>query len=231
MTFIRFYGRRKNKPLRPSREILMDSLLPKLLLPKEGVYDFSKMFPNKKEIWLEVGFGGGEHFAALCRSYPDIGFIGAEPFINGVASLLAHLNGSHEAPGTYTDLAPEYVPNMRIYPDDIRQVFPLFPKESLSRIFVLYPDPWPKARHAGRRFMNVENLKTLAALLKKGGQIDLATDMPFYMDFAVEQAELSGLFTLTGVQTTPPKDWITTRYEQKALAAGRTPLYTHFIKK
>ena len=120
---------------------------------------------------------------------------------------------------------------MRIYPDDIRQVFPLFPKESLTRVFVLYPDPWPKARHAGRRFVNVENLKTLAELLKKGGQIDLATDMPFYMDFALEQVEACGLFKLTSVQTEAPKDWITTRYEQKALAAGRTPLYTHFIKK
>jgi len=231
MTFIRFYGRRKNKPLRPSREGLMEVLLPKLVLPKDTPYDFSHMFPGKKEVWLEVGFGGGEHFAALCRAHPNIGFIGAEPFINGVASLLAHLNGSHQAPQSHTDLAPEYVPNMRIYPDDIRQVFPLFPKESLSRVFVLYPDPWPKARHARRRFMNLENLKTLADLLKKGGQIDLATDMPFYMDFAVEQAQLSGLFKLTPVKTTAPNDWITTRYEQKALAAGRTPLYTRFIRK
>lgn len=233
---LRFFGRRKGKAIKQSKQKLMDELLPRLrpVLPEKGKqFDMNTFFGiQPDEIWLEVGFGGGEHVAELALLYPSVGFIGAEPFLNGVASLLAHLNGSHEKATTHTNLAEGRVDNVRIWPDDVRDMFPFFPDKLFKRIFVLYPDPWPKARHAERRFINQANLKHLYRLLADDGQLFVATDVRAYAQWAVEQIEQNTLFEQVNQNTSePPVDWVATRYEKKGIAAGRTPIYLVFSKK
>ena len=225
----RFYGRRKGKPIKESRQKLLEELLPKVAFPrpKEGeITDVASVFGIKpREVWLEVGFGGGEHVAELAKLYPNVGIIGAEPFVNGVASLLAHLNGSHMKQAVHADLEAGRTDNVRIWPDDVRPLFPSFPDGCFERIFVLYPDPWPKARHAERRFINSRNLPELARMLSD-------TDVQAYAEWAVEQAMLSGLFAQVNANTAvPPPDWVPTRYERKGLEAGRQPTYLIFRKK
>ena len=156
---IRFYGRRKGKPIRNIRAELMDKLLPKLAvkLPKRGKINF-KFGIKPKELYLEVGFGGGEHLAELAKRYPDIGFIGAEPFLNGVASLLAHLSGTHEKGVGKIALSPDRKDNVRIWPDDVRQLFEKLPDGIFKGIYVLYPDPWPKNRHHKNRLFKPDFL-------------------------------------------------------------------------
>ena len=232
----RFYGRRKGKPIKESRQKLIDELLPRIAVRQPGEGSFlpvRELFGIKpREVWLEVGFGGGEHVAELAKLYPDVGIIGAEPFMNGVASLLAHLNGSHMKQAVNSDLDPTRTDNVRIWPDDIRPLFPHFSDGCFDRIFVLYPDPWPKARHAERRFINQKNLPTLARLLSDTGALYVATDVAAYAEWAVEQAAQSGLFVQTHPDTAvPPVDWVPTRYERKGIAAGRQPIYLVFRKK
>lgn len=230
---LRFFGRRKGKAIKPSREKLLQNLLPRIQVqkPAGGLVDFQTLFGIKpRQIWLEIGFGGGEHLAHQAFVNPDVGIIGAEPFLNGVVSLLAHLNGSHQKPVQHTDLENGRADNVRIWPDDVRQLFPHFPDKGFDRIFVLYPDPWPKARHAERRFLNQTNLKSLYRLLADEGELRVATDVVPYADWALEQMQASGLFYLSNSDIhQAPNDWFSTRYEQKGLAAGR-PL-TYFIFK
>lgn len=236
MKELRFFGRRKGKAIKQSKQQLIDDLLPRLqpILPEEGAqFDMTQFFGiQPQEIWLEVGFGGGEHVAELAKKYPNTGIIGAEPFINGVASLLAHLNGSHEKATTHTDLEDGRVDNVRIWPDDARDMFPFFPDKLFKRIFVLYPDPWPKARHAERRFINQANLIHLNRLLADDGQIFVATDVAPYAEWAVEQVALNGMLEQVNTDTAqPPVDWVPTRYEKKGIEAGRKPIYLVFAKK
>lgn len=233
---LRFFGRRKGKSIKGSREFLMDTLLPKVkpVLPPQGqTIDFKNFFGMKpNEIWLEVGFGGGEHLAEQSLKQTDVGFIGAEPFVNGVVSLLAHLNGSHMAPAIHADLADGRVDNVRVWPDDVRQLFPFLADGVFERVFVLYPDPWPKARHAERRFINQANLRHLYRLMSDTGRLFVATDVEAYAAHAIEQAELSGLFEQTNTDVRmPPPGWVPTRYEKKGIAAGRCPTYLVFRKK
>ena len=230
---LRFFGRRKGKAIKPSREKLMDALLPRVQVskPANGLIDFQTLFGIKPtQMWLEIGFGGGEHLAYQARVNPTVGIIGAEPFLNGVVSLLAHLNGSHQKPVQHTDLENGRSDNVRIWPDDVRPIFPFCPNGCFDRIFVLYPDPWPKARHAERRFLNQTNLKSLYRLLADDGELRVATDVVPYADWALEQIQTSGLFYLANSDIhQPPPDWFSTRYEQKGLAAGR--VLTYFIFK
>ncbi len=233
---IRFFGRRKGKAIKQSKQQLIDDLLPRLtpVLPEKGqLLDMAGLFGvPTRERWLEVGFGGGEHVAELALQYKDVGIIGAEPFMNGVASLLAHLNGSHAQPTIHTDLAPERVDNVRIWPDDVRDMFPFFPDASFERIFVLYPDPWPKARHSERRFFNQFNLRHLHRLITDTGSLYLATDVAEYADWAAEQVAQTDLFQQINPDIhVPPEDWVPTRYEKKGILAGRQPNYLVFRKK
>ncbi len=232
---LRFFGRRKGKGIGSSRERLMKELLPKLQLqvPKKGLINVNDIFGIKPdEVWLEVGFGGGEHVAELAKLYPDVGFIGAEPFLNGVSSLLAHLNGSHRFPKDSTELEDGRGDNVRIWPDDIRPVFEHLPDGVFERIFVLYPDPWPKARHAERRFINQANLPELHRLLSKTGQLFVATDVEGYAEWVKEQMALFKKFEQINEDLNEaPVDWVPTRYEQKGIAAGRKPIYFVFSKK
>ncbi len=229
----RFFGRRKGKPIKGSRQKLIDELLPRVTLPMAEKIDVTAIFGVKpREVWLEVGFGGGEHVADLAKRYPDVGFIGAEPFMNGVASLLAHLNGSHQKQAVHAALEEGRTDNVRIWPDDIRPVFPHFPDGAFDRIFILYPDPWPKARHAERRFVNQRNIPELARLVSDTGAVYVATDVAEYAAWAEEQMELSGLFRQIHPDTgVPPVDWVPTRYEKKGILAGRKPTYLVFCKK
>ena len=233
---LRFFGRRKGKAIKQSKQRLIDELLPRLqpTLPTDGKpFDMTTFFGiQPKEVWLEVGFGGGEHVAELAKLNPDVGYIGAEPFINGVASLLAHLNGSHEAPVKHSDLEEGRTDNVRIWPDDVRDMFPYFIDGLFKRVFILYPDPWPKARHAERRFINSHNLKHLYRLLADDGQIFVATDVAEYAEWAIEQVTLDGQFEQTNTDMSKaPVDWVPTRYEKKGIQAGRKPIYLVFSKK
>jgi len=232
---LRFFGRRKGKGIGASRQALLDELLPKiqLKLPARGKLKLDKLFDfQSKEMYLEIGFGGGEHLATVAKMYPKVGFIGAEPFLNGVSSLLAHLNGSHRFPKEDKGLEPDRSDNVRIWPDDIRLVFPKLSDEVFDKIFVLYPDPWPKARHAERRFINQENLPELYRLLRPKGRLIVATDVKGYADWTLEQMQIFKKFKQINKDVhVAPVNWVPTRYEQKGVQAGRQPIYFIFSKK
>ncbi len=235
----RFFGRRKGKKLKESRVVLLDSFLPKIRLKpfeKDEVRAADALFPFKPEqVWLEIGFGGGEHLAEQARRHPDIGFIGAEVFLNGVTSLLVHLTGMERRGDVDPDtvrLQDGRADNVRVYDDDVRDLFPHFPDGSFDRIYVLFPDPWPKKRHRDRRFIGPKNIPVLARLLKKGGELRVASDDMTYIRWALQHLTECADFEWTAEEADdwrkPPADWVNTRYEQKALAKGKKPVYLIF---
>lgn len=220
----RFFGRRSGKRLRPAALDLLANLLPRLAVavPAEGeTIDPKALFnPAPAQLWLEVGFGGGEHVAAQAETYPGIGIIGCEPFRNGIASLLTHIKTRD-------------ITNVRIFADDARRLLPSFPDACLNRVFVLFPDPWPKARHAGRRFIGPDNLDLLARLMEDEAELRVASDDPVYQDWATRQLRAHPAFAELQVTTDRsllPPDWPATRYEQKCLA-GRPPVFFRFARK
>lgn len=237
----RFYGRRKGKKLKPSREVLLASFLPKVRLSdmegKQNVDPASCFSLSVGSVWLEIGFGGGEHLAEQSRRHPETGFIGAEVFLNGVTSLLTHLTGM-ERRGDVDEnigLAEGRVDNVRVYDEDVRDILPCFKAGSFERIYVLFPDPWPKRRHADRRFIGPGNLPVLARLLKSGGELRVASDDMNYIRWSLQHLMDSDDFEWTA-QTAddwrkPPADWVNTRYEMKALAKGKKPVYLVFKRK
>ncbi|MBF0094164.1 MAG: tRNA (guanosine(46)-N7)-methyltransferase TrmB [Alphaproteobacteria bacterium] len=229
----RSFGRRKGKKLRPGRLALLDDLLPRIAVPRpapgESVDPRALFAPAASErvwlperIWLEVGFGGGEHLAAQAAAHPDVGIIGCEVFVNGVASLLRHVDEAG-------------LGNVRIFPDDARFLLNALPDRCLERVFVLFPDPWPKRRHAERRFISPANLDLLARLLKAGGELRIATDDVTYMRWVLAHAPIHPGFRWLagrpGDWRTPPADWVATRYETKAIREGRPPLYLRFERR
>lgn len=220
----RFYGRRKGRPLRKGQQHLIDTLLPgvTIALPEAGTLDPRSLFPHKPDrIWLEIGFGGGEHLAEQARANPDVGLIGCEVFLNGIATLL-------------TQVSSLGLSNVRIYPEDARDLLDALPDGSLDRMFLLFPDPWPKRRHAGRRFIQPVNLDLLARLMKPGAEFRVASDDPTYVTWALAHLTRHPSFAWTArgpadwrVRT---PDWPGTRYESKALREGRQPVFLHFIR-
>ncbi|MGE0109012.1 MAG: tRNA (guanosine(46)-N7)-methyltransferase TrmB [Bdellovibrionales bacterium] len=216
---MRFYGRRKGRPLRDSRQQLVDELLPKIRIsiPEDGKIACEDLFSfSSKEVWMEIGFGGGEHLAAQAESNPDIVFLGCEPFINGVAKLLSYVE-------------EKKLENVRIYPDDARHVLDHLPDHCLDRCFVLFADPWPKARHAERRFIGKENLDRLVRVLKEGGELRLATDVADLAAWMREACAAHPAFEVLYDSTEPPEAWVPTRYELKGRAAGRGAEYMIFM--
>ena len=180
--------------------------------------DPQNLFPAKPSaIWLEIGFGGGEHLAAQAAANPDVGLIGCEPFVNGVASLLDHVDRLQ-------------LKNVRVFPNDARLVLDALPAASLDRCFVLFADPWPKKRHEERRFIGPENLPRLARVLKQGGELRLATDVLPLATWMRERVAEHPAFACRHDGPEPPPDWIQTRYEQKGLEAGRAPVYLSYQK-
>jgi tRNA (guanine-N7-)-methyltransferase len=216
------YGRRQGHRLRPERRRLLAELLPKLQLelPASGRLDPAALFPDRRQrLWLEIGFGAGEHLAAQAAAHPEVGLIGCEPFISGVARLLSLI----ETPG---------LSNVRLFTDDARLLMPALPDGCLERIFVLFPDPWPKTRHHKRRIVNAATAAEFARLLRAGGEVRLATD-----DMGYARAMLLALRGQPALQWQAkrptdwrerPPDWPMTRYESKALAAGRACVYLRF---
>lgn len=241
----KFFGRRSGKKLRKARQRLVDELLPKISIDVSNLNDgeilsINDLFPeiiNSDELWLEVGFGGGEHLATQSENNPDICFIGGEVFVNGVASFLAHISGNHEYGANENEeikLTDNRADNVRIFADDIRLLLPHLPNGCVSRFFVLFPDPWPKKRHTLRRFIGPDNLPEITRLIKKDGELRIASDDMGYIRWSLRHLMNSPDFTWTAEKSSDwnkrPNDWVATRYEQKALAKGDKPVYLSFIK-
>ena len=219
------YGRRKAKPLRPRQRKLVEGLLPSLRidLPPEGKFQPQAIFSDAPaDIWLEIGFGGGEHLAELAAAHPRIGFIGAEPFLNGVAKLLLAI-------------ADKHLCNIRILDSDVRPLLDRLSSASIGRIYVLYPDPWPKRRHAKRRLLDQATVLEMQRVMKPGAELRLATDSPDYAAWALATLLRHGGFEWLAETARdwrePPSGWTVTRYELKARGHGRTPLYFAFRRR
>lgn len=238
----RFYGRRKGKKLKPSRVVLLDSFLPRVRLrhfDADETVDPRTLFSVPvRDVWLEVGFGGGEHLAEQSRRRPDVGFIGAEVFINGVTSLLTHLTGTEgrgDIDPETVSLAPGRTDNVLVHDEDVRDLFPHFTDGGFGRIYVLFPDPWPKKKHRDRRFIGPRNLPVLARLLRPGGELRVASDDMGYIRWSLEHLMESPDFEWTARKADdwrcPPEDWVNTRYELKAVAQGKKPVYLTFRRK
>ncbi|MEQ8667186.1 MAG: tRNA (guanosine(46)-N7)-methyltransferase TrmB [Rhodospirillales bacterium] len=216
----RFYGRRTGKPLRPGRQRLMDERLPALRIDPAAAASLDDFFAGAvSALWLEIGFGGGEHLAHMAATHPDIGIIGCEPFVNGVASLLSHID-------------ERGLGNVRIFDDDARDLLAALPDGAFERVFLLYPDPWPKTRHHRRRFVNRANLDELARLLADGGMFRFASDHMDYVRWTLDHVGLHPEFEWTAEAPadwrTRPDDAIETRYEAKAKRQGATCVYLNF---
>lgn len=184
--------------------------------------DTAALFPNTvKDIWLEVGFGAGEHLATQAERNPSVGIIGGEVYINGVASLIRYVD-------------EKKLNNVRVFNDDVRLLLPALPDNCLSRTFVLFPDPWPKARHAKRRFIGPENLNSLARVMREGAELRIASDHPVYIQWVMEQVPPHPAFTwdVKGPEDwdAAPEDHVVTRYQLKAGKEGRKPAFFRFFR-
>jgi tRNA (guanine-N7-)-methyltransferase len=176
-------------------------------------------------VWLEVGFGGGEHVRALATAHPDVGVIGCEVFAQGLCSLLAALvaegvEATAPLPG-----------NLRIWDADARALLRDLPPASLDRLFLMFPDPWPKARHAKRRFVHPEVVALVASRMKPGAEWRAASDDPTYQAWVAEVMAAQDFFDVKMASAERPAGWPATRYEAKALAAGRVPIYWVFVRR
>ena len=230
----KFYGRRQGRKIRKAKSGLLDRFLPRIAISDTAPVTKDMFGVPVDEIWLEIGFGNGEHLAGQALKHPHIGFIGAEVFKNGVANLLTLLTGIKESgdmPEQIT-LPPERVDNVRVWSEDVRLLFERIPDGSLSRVFLLFPDPWPKKRHASRRFVNPDNLKEIARILKKGGIFRIATDHKVYKSWTLRRMAETPDFRWTAKTGNdwryPPADWVETKYQRKAVAEGRRPIFLDF---
>lgn len=221
----RFFGRRKGKALRAHQAGLIAEELPdlRLDLAAPAPADPTRLFHRPaREVHLEIGFGGGEHLAMRAAESPDIGFIGCEAYVNGVAKLLAHVERGALA-------------NVRIWNDDAVRVIDWLPPASIGRVYLLYPDPWPKRRHRKRRFLQAEMLERLARIMRSGAELRFATDIDDYAAYALARVARSEAFDWTAERAadwlTPWPGWQSTRYEQKALREGRPPGYFTFRRR
>jgi tRNA (guanine-N7-)-methyltransferase len=221
-----FYGRRQGRRLRPGLKALLDDLLPQVAvsLPRDGAkLDPAALFDRPYAGYaLEIGFGGGEHLAWQAGRHPDIGFLGAEFFVNGVAGLLRRIHD-------------QGLDNLRIHHGDARDLLDALPERSLDRAYILFPDPWPKARHHKRRIIQDGTLARLAGLLNDGVELRLATDDMDYLRWMLERLLRSPDFEWLARRPRDwrerPEDWPQTRYESKAVAQGRRAAYLRFRRR
>ena len=216
------YGRRRGKKLRPGRQAMIDELLPALRieLPASGPLEPARLFAAPpRAVWLEIGFGGGEHLAWQAAAQADVGLIGCEPYINGLASLLARVSDRGLA-------------NVRVFDDDARELLDVLAEASIARLFVLFPDPWPKARHHKRRIISRETLDACARVLADGAELRLATDDMGYCRWMVERLARHGAFDwlarCPAEWRERPDDWPATRYEAKARKQGARPVFLRY---
>ncbi|MEG6508432.1 tRNA (guanosine(46)-N7)-methyltransferase TrmB [Methyloligella sp. 2.7D] len=219
---LRSYGRRKGHKLTAYKASLMETRLPALRLPLQAPApeSLAALFPSgADQVWLEIGFGGGEHLAWQAEHNPKTGLIGCEPFFNGVASLLAQA----EAKG---------LDNIRLQDGDAREVLAWLPEGAIDRVFMLFPDPWPKTRHKKRRLLNEETASEIARVLKPGGEFRFASDWPDYVAQALGILHKHPGFSWNAARAADwrerPDDWPETRYEQKAVREGRKSAYLSF---
>jgi len=220
-----FYGRRKGRPLRKGRQSLFDELLPRITIPVNAgaTLDPASLFaPSTRAVWLEIGFGGGEHLAHQAATHPDVGFLGCEVFEAGIATGLSHI-------------AARNLQNVRLHPEDARALLKVLKAQSLDRVFLLFPDPWPKRRTAKRRFVSPTNLDRLAELIVPGGEFRIASDDPTYIEWTLQHVPVHPAFQWLAQS---PGDWqerypdaIETRYEKKAHEAGRVPHFFRFRRR
>ena len=216
------FGRRKGRPLRVRKTRLMEELLPQLLIKlkeekRVSPQTFFKDAPQAPA-WLEIGVGGGEHLAAQAKLNPGVCFIGCEPFVNGVASLLDHLDR-------------DGIQNVRVFNDDARMMCDALADASLDKCFVLFADPWPKKRHAERRFIGPENLARLSRVLKSNALLRVASDDAQLVEWMRDCLDAHADFTCIHASAEPPVDWVPTRYQEKAIAAGRQPFFMDYRRR
>jgi tRNA (guanine-N7-)-methyltransferase len=218
-----FFGRRKGKAFKPEQARLLAERLPALAIDLDALpADPRSLFPGGAEaLRLEIGFGGGEHLVAAAAANPATGFIGAEPFLNGVAKALVGIERAA-------------LGNVRLWPDDVRALLARLPEACLDRVDLYYPDPWPKRRHWKRRFVVDGNVARLARVLRRGGLFRFVTDWPNYGAWALAHVRRSPTFRWTAAAPRdwlePWPDWVRTRYETKAVREGRRPSYLEFVR-
>lgn len=213
------YGRRSARGLSERRKSLVETLLPSVSVKLDALARPQSLFSHKiDDLWLEVGFGGGEHLAAQALANPNVGLIGCEPFIEGVARALEHIED-------------DAIQNVRLHPDDAREVIERLPDARLGRVFVLFPDPWPKTRHWKRRFINPDNLTALARVMRSGAELRVASDKPDYIAWTEQQIAANSAFELREKNRSRPADWPATRYEQKGIKAGSPCAYLSIVRQ
>lgn len=213
------YGRRRGRALRSGQKVLIRELLPRhvLTIPPTGQLEPHTAFGAPgRPVWLEIGFGGGEHLAVQAECHPEVSLIGCEVFEPGIVRLLAQIERRH-------------LDNIRVFADDARALIAALPRSSIDRVFVLFPDPWPKRRHEKRRILSRETLDALAAIMTDGAELRLATDDPNYICWMLERVTDHPAFEWLARGPSDwrerPVDWPPTRYEEKARAAGRAPAF------
>ena len=213
------YGRRKGPALSAHQRALIDTLLPKIALRLAQGADPKTYFSNVDDVWLEVGFGAGEHLLWQAQHHPRVGLIGAEPYISGVAKLLSKIDEAE-------------APNIRLHTDDARDIIDALPDASLGRVFILFPDPWPKTRHHKRRFVQMDILDRLARVMKPGAELRFASDDAPYFEWTLERICAHPAFVWSAASSadwlTRPEDWPQTRYEAKELHGK--PAYLRVIR-
>lgn len=220
LTLNRLYGRSSGHKLRASQRELVERLLPALEVPKEGEITAERLFSDNRPLHFEIGFGSGEHLADRADMLPDHGFIGAEPFLNGIAAGLAHIRDKQLA-------------NVRLWRGDALEVLRRIPDGTLSFLYLLHPDPWPKARHAKRRMVNDGPIDLFAAKIRAGGEFRLATDDPTYLTWSLmimqrHILQFDWLAERPRDFLEPPGGWIETRYGAKSRREGRSPYYLRY---
>jgi tRNA (guanine-N7-)-methyltransferase len=219
-TLNRLYGRAKGKPLRAGQAELVATLLPRIAVPADGPVSAERLFGRDLPLHFEIGFGGGEHLAYRADLLPDHGFVGAEPFLNGVAQALVHVRDGG-------------LGNVRLHHGDALEALRRVPDGALSFLYLLHPDPWPKARHAKRRMINDGPLRLFAAKLRPGGEFRFGTDHPVYLRHALmvmrrHAAAFEWLVESPASWTDRPGGWPQTRYEAKARALGHEVWYFRY---
>lgn len=222
-TLNRLYGRAKGKPLRQGQQALVDKLLPQIAVPEDGPVTAQRLFGRDCPLHFEIGFGGGEHMAYRADLLPDHGFIGCEPFLNGVVGALTHVRDAH-------------LGNVRLHMGDALDVLSRVPDGALSFLYLLHPDPWPKARHVKRRMMNDGPVRLFAAKLKPGGEFRFGTDHPVYLRHALmvmghHRDAFDWLCEKPADFQKRPGGWPETRYEAKARRQGHEVWYFRYRRR
>lgn len=233
----KFFGRRKGRVVRKAKSFLLDAMLPQLRVSQKDDFNRETMFGElKQEVCLEIGFGDGQHIFGQAQANPQNGYVGVEVFQNGVANLMTLISGIKEGehlPEVVNALSYS-VHNIRVFDDDVRLLFQQIPDDFFDKIFLLFPDPWPKKRHAERRFVNSGNLKELARILKKGGLFRVATDHPIYKRHVLRVMHECPDFIWTAKCGNDwkhePQDWVKTKYQAKAIREGRRPVWFDYKK-